>query len=281
MNEPSRATSPALAGAPGRAMVIALRAQLGGRRAIGLGVLLVVLAVWQAIRTLDLAPELFVPGPARVATTFLRFLVEPYQDAILPVHVAITLGRVLVAFALALLAGVLIGLASGMFARVDTVAQPVINFIRPLPPLSYYLLLLIWLGFGEPSKVALLFLAALPPIIINTRAGVLNVRQEYIGAARSLGARDRQVFWSVVLPASLPFIFTGARIGLGFTYTTVVAAELLATQSGIGYVTLIASEQLRSDIIFVGVIVMGALGMVLDAIAERAERRLIPWMGKA
>ncbi|MDQ3871454.1 MAG: ABC transporter permease [Chloroflexota bacterium] len=257
-----------------------LRGAVGTRSSVAVAVLAVVLLAWQAIRTFDLAPELFVPGPADVFQAFLRFLVDPYQNSVLLVHLGVTLARVLGAFLLALLTGVALGIAAGLWAPVDAGSRPVLNFIRPLPPLAYYALLLIWLGFGEPSKIALLYLAALPPLVINTRAGVLNVRQEFIGAARSLGASQTQVFRYVVLPASLPFIFTGARIALGFTYTTVVAAELLATTTGIGYVTLIASEQLRSDIIFVGIIVMGITGMLLDWLAERAERRIVPWIGK-
>lgn len=246
-----------------------------------LGVLAVVLIGWQAIRTFNLAPELFVPAPARVLERFLVFLVEPYQGYTLLVHLAITMARVLVAFALAVVTGIPLGLAAGMWGPVHVISEPIVNFIRPLPPLAYLALLLIWLGFGEPSKIALLYLAAVPPLIINTRAGVLNVRWELVGAARALGARDRQVFLHVVLPASLPFIFSGARISLAFTYTTVVAAELVATSSGLGFVTLIASEQLRSDTIFVGIIVMGVTGMLLDAIAARTERRFVPWIGRA
>ena len=268
--------SPLLVPALGRRVLTVI----SGRRGIGLGVLVIVLVLWQAVRTFNLAPDLFVPGPARVFDTFLRYLVEPYQNATLLLHFAITLARVFIAFGLALLTGIGLGLLAGMFWRVDAISEPIINFIRPLPPLSYYILLLIWLGYGEPSKVALLYLAALPPIVINTRAGVQHVPEELLGAARSLGARDDQIFRHVVLPSSLPFIFAGARIALGVTYATVVAAELLATQFGIGFVTYVASEQLRTDIVFVGVILLGLVGMALDFGAQRLERRLVPWLGK-
>jgi len=170
---------------------------------------------------------------------------------------------------------------NGRYWWVDALTQPLINFYRPLPPLAYYTLLVIWLGIGDASKIALLFLAAIPALVINTAAGVQAVRREMTNAALSLGANDWQVFCHVVYPATLPYIFTGMRIGLAFTYTTLVAAELVAATSGIGWMVLDASRFLRSDIIFMGVIIMGVTGMALDFIVVQLQRRFVPWLGFA
>ena len=184
-------------------------------------------------------------------------------------------------FLLAVVTAVPLGLAIGYSSRVRAIFDPLIEFYRPLPPLAYYTLLVIWLGIENESKIALLYLAAFPPLSVSAMAGVKGVTPERIQGAQSLGAGRWQVFRYVIFPSCLPEIFTGMRVSIGFTYTTLVAAEMVAATSGVGWMVLDASKFLRSDVIFMGNIVMGITGIALDRIIRVVERRVVPWKGKA
>lgn len=236
---------------------------------------------WYAIARYRLLPELFVPHPAAVWQAFVETLIEGYRGGTLLHHLGDSLYRVLAGFLLAVVTAVPLGLAIGYSSKVQAIFDPVIEFYRPLPPLAYYTLLVIWLGIENPSKIALLYLAAFPPLSVSAMAGVRGVSAERIQGARSLGASNWQVFRYVVFPSCLPDIFTGMRVSIGFTYTTLVAAEMVAATSGVGWMVLDASKFLRSDVIFMGNIVMGLTGIALDRVIRIAERRVVPWKGKA
>ena len=249
--------------------------------------LLSILLAWYAIARYRLVSDLFVPHPAAVWDAFVDVLTEGYRGETLARHLADSLYRVVAGFALAVVTAVPLGLAIGYSPRIRAVFDPLIEFYRPLPPLAYYTLLVIWLGIENASKIALLYLAAFPPLSVAAMAGVGvrprdgAVSRERIHGAQSLGATRWQVFRHVILPSCLPDIFTGMRVSIGFTYTTLVAAEMVAATSGIGWMVLDASKFLRSDVIFMGNIVMGLTGIALDRLIRLAERRLVPWKGKA
>ncbi len=236
---------------------------------------------WWGVAEYRLLPELFVPHPVAVWQAFVETLTEGYRGGTLLRHLGDSLYRVLAGFLLALVTAVPLGLAIGYSSRVQAIFDPLIEFYRPLPPLAYYTLLVIWLGIENPSKIALLYLAAFPPLSVSAMAGVRGVSPERIQGARSLGASNWQVFRYVVFPSCLPDIFTGMRVSIGFTYTTLVAAEMVAATSGVGWMVLDASKFLRSDVIFMGNIVMGLTGLALDRLIRVAERRVVPWKGKA
>jgi len=238
------------------------------------------LLAWYGISTSGLVPAYFVPTPRQTWLTFLRILADGYRGHTLAEHLLASLTRVLLAFGAGALVGVPLGLVIGSSTRVAAMFDWPLEFYRPLPPLAYYTLLVLWLGIDNASKVALLFLAALPPLVIATAAGVRSVRSDYINGARSLGANRWQVFGQVIFPACLPEIFTGLRVSIGFTYTTLVAAEMVAGVNGIGWMVLDASKFLQSDVIFVGIILMGVTGALLDATVRFIERLVIPWRGK-
>ena len=243
--------------------------------------LLSIFLAWYAIARFRLVSELFVPHPALVWQAFLDILTEGYRGETLLRHLADSLYRVVVGFLLAVVTAVPLGLAIGYSSRVQAIFDPLIEFYRPLPPLAYYTLLVIWLGIENESKIALLYLAAFPPLSVSAMAGVKGVTPERIQGARSLGAGRWQVFRYVIFPSCLPEIFTGMRVSIGFTYTTLVAAEMVAATSGVGWMVLDASKFLRSDVIFMGNIVMGITGIALDRIIRVVERRVVPWKGKA
>lgn len=240
-----------------------------------------ILLLWGGVSVSGLVPPYFVPTPMQTWQTFLRILSEGYRGHTIWEHLWASLARVLLAYGASALIGVPLGLAMGSDRRIAAVFDLPIEFYRPLPPLAYYTLLVLWLGIDNASKVTLLFLAALPPVVIATATGVRSVRSDYIHGAQSLGASRWQVFRHVIFSACLPDIFTGLRVSIGFTYTTLVAAEMVAGVDGVGWMVLDASKFLQSDVIFVGIILMGITGALLDAGIRWLDRAIVPWRGKA
>ncbi len=235
---------------------------------------------WLLVAELSLVPELFIPHPANVGRAFSEVLTQGYRGGTLFVHLGTSLGRLGLGYIGAVLIGIPLGLFMGRFLLVRNLFDPVLEFYRPLPPLAYYSLLILWLGIGEASKVTLLFLAALPPLIMNTISGVESVPPQRIESARTLGVSTLSMFARVIFPSCLPHIFTGLRIAMGFAYTTLISAEIVAAVNGIGWMVLDAGRFLRTDVLFMAVFVMGFTGMVLDGLLRFAELRLVHWKGK-
>ncbi|NCN04643.1 MAG: ABC transporter permease subunit [Spirochaetales bacterium] len=238
-----------------------------------------VFLIWYLVGELEVVSELFIPHPRSVWRAFLEVSTDGYRGGTLLVHLGSSLGRLIGGYFAAVFLGVPLGLLIGLYPKARILLNPLFEFYRPLPPLAYYSLLILWLGIGELSKITLLFLAALPPIIMNARAGVENIPLHRIDAARTLGSRPRGLFFQVIFPSCLPFIFTGLRVGIGFAYTTLISAEIVAAVNGIGWLVLDAGRFLRTDILFMAVIVMGVTGMVLDLLLRTLEQKLIPWKG--
>ncbi|WP_304058262.1 ABC transporter permease [Levilactobacillus namurensis] len=243
-------------------------------------VLIVILVAWWAVTTLHLVSGILLPAPQRVVTTFITLCQHGYNGVGLGAHYVITMVRLLVAVVMAILIGVPLGLLSGYLPKVKALIDPVIQFIRPIPPLAYYTLLILWLGIGESSKVSLLFLAAVPPIYIACFDAVGKVNVEFLQSAASLGANAKQRFSHIVFPAAAPDIFTGVRSAVGVAYTTIVSAEMIASSTGIGWMIIDASHYLKSDVMFVGIIVLGVTGIALDWGIKALEHRLVRWSGR-
>jgi taurine transport system permease protein len=235
------------------------------------------LLAWFALAWTELANPLFLPGPVQVAAKLYEIAVEGYQGATLAEHLATSLGRILAGFGLACAVGIPLGVMMGLSRNVQAALNPMIEFYRPLPPLGLYTVLVMWLGIGEASKLALLFLAGLPGIIISTTQAVSSIDLIYTRAARSLGAGQRALFWHVFLPAAGPTILTGMRISLGFTYTVLVAAEIVAASAGIGWMIWDAAKFLLSDVVIGGLFVLGLTGVALDFLMRVLGRLLMPW----
>ena len=254
-----------------------LSAARGVRGALSVAVALI---AWQVIDSAGLVPRDLFPPPGAVWAAFVDIIAHGYRDTSLGEDVGATLGRCLAGFGLGALIGVPLGLWMGSERRAGAAFGWIVQFLRPLPPLSFLILLILWLGLGEASKIALLTMTALPIIASASEAAVRAVPARQIDVARSLGARPRQVFWHVVFPASLPMIFTGLSIALAATFSTVVAAELLAANDGLGWMVLSASRFLRNDVILLGIILLGILGMALARLLLLLDRRLLPWRGR-
>jgi taurine transport system permease protein len=236
-----------------------------------------VLAAWVLVTELGWANELFLPKPQAVWAAFIKTMTKGYQGATLLQHVGASLYRILTAFALACLVGIPLGVLMGVSRDARSLFNPLIEFYRPLPPLGLYTLLVMWLGIGESSKLSLLFLAGLPGIVISTIQAVSSIDPIYVRAAQSLGAKPRDLVLYVYLPAAGPLILAGMRISLGFTYTVLVAAEIVAASSGIGWMIWDAAKFLLSDVVIMGLIVLGLTGVLLDLAMRAIAKLLMPW----
>lgn len=241
---------------------------------------IVILGIWFVVTQKISTSELILPSPKSVCVSFAEIFKEGYKGHTLWQHWFDSLKRIMTAYGLAILVFVPLGLISGYYKPVNAIFEPIIAFFRPLPPLAYYSLLVLWLGIGDGSKIALLFLAAAAPIYVSCVDGISRIKEEYINGAKTLGANRWQIFGYVMFYAALPDIFTGLRNSMGCAYSTLVAAEMVAAVSGIGWMTLDASKYLRSDIIFVGILLMGATGILLDGILKLLERKIVFWKGK-
>lgn len=247
---------------------------------ISLTTTVIIIVAWALLTSFHIISPVMLPSPARVFKTFLNLCSLGYNGIPLYQHYLITLGRLLVAVGLAIMVGILVRLLSGYAPTIRAVVDPLIQFIRPIPPLAYYTLLILWLGIGEPSKITLLFLAALPPIYLSCFDAVIKIDEELVRSASSLGASRRQVFFHIIFPSALPDIFTGIRSATGVAYTTIVSAEMIAASAGIGWMIIDASHYLKSDVMFVGIIVLGITGLLLDWLIKLTENRFIHWRGK-
>lgn len=247
---------------------------------LSIGTVISILIIWFVVTSLKLVDPKLVPHPVAVVKAFIEIVQNGYRNYTLLEHLLASLGRLLIALVVAILAGVPLGLYSGYNPKIKAILDPIIEFYRPLPPLAYYTILILWLGIDNASKIVLLFLASFAPIYIACVSAVEKVKQDYLKSAYVVGANEKQVFFHVIFPACLPDIFIGIRTGLGVAYTTLVSSEMVAAKSGIGWMVLDASRYLRSDIIFLGIIIMGITGVLLDKIIQMIELKLIPWKGK-
>lgn len=244
---------------------------------ISFSTLLIIFVLWYVATRYQWVTELFVPSPLSVWRAFIETLLTGYQGHTLLQHLGSSFYRIVIGLGLAFVTAVPLGLLMGVSSKTRAIFDPLIEFYRPLPPLAYYTLLVLWLGIGNESKITLLYLAAFPPLCVSAAQAVKSVDPVLIRAARALGGHNVQVFLHVILPSCLPGIFTGLRIAVGVAYSVLVAAEMVAATSGIGWMVLDAGKFLRSDVVFVGIIVMGVTGMFLDQIIRKLEKLVTPW----
>lgn len=239
-----------------------------------------VLFFWIGITATGYFSETIIPSPQSVWESFLEVSQNGYKGHTLLEHLGTSMQRLIIAYLLVVLTAVPLGLLSGYNSKVRAILEPLVEFYRPLPPLAYYTILVLWMGIDESSKLALLYLAGFSPVYIACVAGVLRINEDYINGAKTLGATKTQIFFYVVLPAALTDIFTGLRTALGVEYTTLVAAEMVAATAGLGWLVLDASNYLRSDVVFMGVIIMGITGVLLDWMVRLLEEKIVHWKGK-
>ena len=222
-------------------------------------------------------PNRAKPG---VVDRFVGLVVEGYRNVSLWEHVWTSVKRVLLGVFFGALVGIPLGFAMGLNSVARGLLDPVVEFIRPIPPLALIPLVILWLGIDEVAKTFLLFLAALFIMLIAARAGVSSVRISKVHAAYSLGASKAQVLRHVILPNALPEIFTGLRTSMGVCWGTLVAAELVAADQGVGSMMMVAKNFLQTEVVVIGIIIIGAIGFAIEMLMRVLEGWLIPWKGK-
>src|SRR5437899_6293329 len=240
---------------------------------VGAAAVIAFLVVWQIVAFRRLVPELFLPGPADIAAAFAAYVAK---GQIWP-DMWISGQELMYGFALSIVVGLPVGMLMGWYRRLNEALDPFVTFFYSIPRVALTPLLIVWFGIGINSKIAVVFLGAIFAIVINTAAGVRNLDPALIKAARSFGANDAQLFRTVVLPGSVPFILTGLRLGLGHALTGVVVGELVAAQLGVGLMMATAGATFQTSKVFVGLVIFAVWGLVMTNILSRIEQRFQSW----
>jgi ABC-type nitrate/sulfonate/bicarbonate transport system permease component len=235
---------------------------------------LAALLLWEAVARSGAASPSVFPAP----TAAIRVALERVPLADLLGHVGVSLGRVLGGFALGAGLGVLLGITSGWYRTLGTLIHPVIELLRPIPPLAWIPMAIVWLGLGEPSKVFVIFLGAFFPVVTNTYRGMTGIDPLLLRAAQTMGLSGPGLLVRVAVPAAMPDIATGVRVGWGLSFGVLVAAELIAAEQGMGFMIMNARQLGETAVIVFGILLIGATNLVTDyAIGEVIRRRLGRW----
>jgi ABC-type nitrate/sulfonate/bicarbonate transport system permease component len=243
----------------------------------GAGAVILVMAIWQGVASVRLVPALFLPGPLDIVDAFVVL----FRQGDIWKDIWVSGQEIVYGFGLAVIVGLPLGLMMGWYRRFNYTLDPFISFLYSTPRVALLPLLIIWLGIGIWSKIAVIFLGAFFPIVINTVAGVRNLDASLIKAARSFGASDAQIFRTVALPGSVPFILTGLRLGVGHALIGVVVGELVAAQAGIGLMMAKAGATFQTPKVFAGLIIIAGTGILLSTIIQRIENRFQAWRPRA
>lgn len=251
-----------------------------------LAVPVAVLLLWQLLSHMEVVRPEILPSPTAIAARWIEYLLPQeretglagwLQSSELLSDLIASLRRVVLGFGLGAGLALPLGLLMGTDRRVEALLDPIFQFLRPIPPIAYIPLAILWFGLGDPPAVFLISIGAFFPVLINTIAGVRSVDSIYIRAALNLGADRMTLFRRVILPAATPYILTGARIGIGTAFIVVIVAEMIAVNSGLGYRILEAREYLWSDKVIAGMITIGLLGLAIDVGVNRLNAYLLRW----
>lgn len=233
----------------------------------------VIIALWQLAFNAGFINPVALPSPRKVAATFLQLL----GDGQLVKHTGISILRVLEGYTLAAVSGIVLGVAVGLSPFLNRITDLLIQTIKPIPPIAWIPLAILWFGIGETSKVFLIFLGAFFPIIINVIDGIRQTEQKLIEVSKVLEAPWRRFILKLVIPGALPSIVTGLRVGIGSAWMCVVAAELIAAEQGIGYLIMDGRQLAQPDLVIVGMVTIGLVGKLMDVLLKKVEARLIRW----
>lgn len=243
------------------------------RRLLGVVSVVVLLGGWELVAALRIKPKILLPGPLDVAQAFQHI----FSSSTIWDDLRVSGEELLYGYLLAVLVGVTLGIAFGWYRRLGYLFDPIVNFMYAVPRVALTPLLIIWLGIGLTSKVALVFLIAVFPVLINTSSGVRSLEPQLLRAARCFGASDLQMFRTVALPASVPFILSGLRLAIGQALIGVFVAELVGSQYGIGQLMNNAGDQFQTDVVFAGLLIFAISGVVLTSLLRRVEQHFAAW----
>ena len=233
----------------------------------------VLLAAWEAASRAGLMPRLFLPAPSACAVRAWQLV----ESGALAQHLAASLRRILAGYALGSAVGIAVGIGTGFFARFRALGSPLIAVTYPIPKIAILPLLILWLGIGEPPKIAVIAIGVFFPLAINTHAGIVACDPILLRAGISFGATRWDLVRTVLVPAALPMIFAGLRLGAGISLLLVVSAELIAADSGLGFLILNAADLLQTEDLMVGLATLSMLGVLFNLTLAWLERRVVRW----
>ncbi|HJC46480.1 MAG TPA: ABC transporter permease [Candidatus Lachnoclostridium pullistercoris] len=240
--------------------------------------ILTVLIIWQGVVMLGLVDSHLLPPPTEVLATLVDKFTNTVPDGnVLGTNILASLQVALSGFCVAIIIGVPLGLLMGWWTYADRFIRPIFELVRPVPPIAWIPLVVVWMGVGLKAKALIIFFTAFVPCVINSYTGIKLTSQVLIDVSRTFGAPNWLIFWKIGIPSSLPMVFAGIRVALGNSWSTLVAAEMLAASAGLGYMIQIGRTVARPDIVIVGMVVIGAIGAILSAILSRCERYFLRW----
>lgn len=242
-------------------------------KALGFLIPLSIVIVWQGLSSQGILDPSMIPAPASV----LAAGVTGIKTGELVRYIGVSVIRVARGFLMASVVGVLSGLALGWIPALRTLMSPFLNFLRQIPPVAWIPVFIMWFGIGEGSKVSVIAYAAFFPVLINTEMSAAQISDNYLELGRVYRFTPLQVLTRIIVPGSLGPVFAGLRLALSSSWRALVAAEMLASASGLGYMIMISRELVRPDVMFLGIVVMGLLGYAVDAGAVRLQRAIAPW----
>jgi NitT/TauT family transport system permease protein len=244
-----------------------------------IGAIVAVVVVWYVASRYVVKPG-YLPTPEELGSTFIDLVKNGYQGKPLLQHIGISLFRSVTGFVLGVAVGVPLGLLTGYSRRAGAMVSPIMAFIRPIPPIAFIPMAVLYFGLGEVGKIVLIFFVSFTYVQANAHAGAANFPIAYRRAAQSLGLTRAQTFFRIVLPGALPQIFTGLKVALALSWAVVVAAELVGAQSGLGFMISDAALLFRIPVVYVGVLLIGAIGLALNVALNFVEHRIVHWKGR-
>jgi NitT/TauT family transport system permease protein len=256
----------------------------GGRRipnvVISVTSVVVLLVAWTLIAQSPLIKPGYLPSPALLIQTFVGLVKDGYGGHPLYEHIEISLYRMAAGFALGVIVGIPVGLLTGYSPRFGAAVSPIMAFIRPIPPIAFIPMAVLYFGLGEMGKIVLIFFVSFNYVQGNAQAGAAHVPIAYLRAGQSLGLTTSQIFFRVIVPNALPQIFTGLKIALALSWAVVVAAELVGAQTGLGYMISNAALLFQIPVVYVGVALIGILGLAMNLALNAIEAKVVHWKGR-
>ena len=246
------------------------------RLILGVVGIFVFLCIWYiATKTTSLGKVM--PDPVTVFGGFFKAFVEPIGTETMIMHILVSLRRMLIPYVIGGFFGVLIGILMGWYKVADAIFMPYIQMLRPIPPIAWIPLSIIWFGFDEGSKYFLIFLACFFTIALTTYNGVHSVDETLVRASRMLGANDRQLFLTIVLPTTVPYIFSGLQVALGSAWATIVAAEMIRSSEGVGWLIVRGQDIGNMTQIMIGIVAIALTGLLITTLMRVLENKLCAW----
>ena len=231
---------------------------------------------WQLVVDYGIVPNEILATPKQVWAVFLLKLHSVNPDgALLSTHLINSLQEVLFGYTLALAVGIPLGLLMGWFSTVEGLAQPIFEMVRPIPAVAWIPLTIVWFGIGMSGKVFIIWLSGIVPCVLNSFVGVRLTNPVLIQMARTYGASNRQIFFKICIPSALPMVFGALQMALAACWTTLVAAELIAADTGLGFLITMGRRLVRPDMVVLGMMLLGVTGFIVGLIIERIEKRLL------